>query len=115
MSIDEIIKIFKSKMQKNGSKMSSKTYDLCFSVVHYLNDYKLLLQDDELEVYKKYSLVGIDGNAHGIMGYVVRAMRSEKCSKDKMDEYIKEATSGNYDNLIQTSIKVLDELNSKYY
>lgn len=95
--------------------MSSKAYDSCSSVVHYLNDYKLLLQDDESEVYEKYSLVGIDGNAYNIMGYVVNAMRSEKCLKDKMDEYIKEATNGNYDHLIQTSMKVLDKLNSKYY
>lgn len=64
---------------------------------------------------EKYTLVGADGNAYCIMGYVKSALKREKCSKDKIDEYIKEATSGNYDNLVQVSMKVLDELNSKYY
>lgn len=64
---------------------------------------------------EKYTLVGVDGNAFCIMGYVSSALKREKCSRDKIDEYIKEATSGNYDHLIQTSVKVLDELNSKYY
>lgn len=64
---------------------------------------------------EKYTLVGVDGNAYCIMGYVVSALKQEKCSKDKIDEYVREATSGDYDNLIQVSIRVLDELNSKYY
>lgn len=64
---------------------------------------------------EKYTLVGVDGNAFCVMGYVSSALKHEKCSKDKIAEYIKEATSGDYDHLIQTSMKVLDELNSEYY
>lgn len=64
---------------------------------------------------EKYTLVGVDGNAFCIMGYVSSALKREKCSKDKIDEYRKEATSGDYDNLVQVSMKVLNELNSKYY
>ena len=64
---------------------------------------------------EKYTLVGVDGNAFCIMCYVSSVLKREKCSRDKIDEYIKEATSSNYDHLIQTSMKILGELNSKYY
>lgn len=60
-----------------------------------------------------YSLVGIDGNAFSIMGYVTKCMKEQKYSKARMNEYVELAMSGNYDNLIQQSLKVLDELNEK--
>ena len=49
---------------------------------------------------KKYNLVGQDGNAFALMGYTARAMR--ECGlKDEVDTMRKEATSGDYWNLIR--------------
>lgn len=62
----------------------------------------------------KYNLVGINGNAFCIIGYVTRAMREEKCSEKEIYNYNKRATSGDYNNLLVESIKIIDELNSKY-
>lgn len=58
-----------------------------------------------------YSLVGINGNAHAIMGYVTRVMKANRYSKERMDEYVNQAMSGDYYSLIQLSLKELDILN----
>lgn len=58
-----------------------------------------------------YSLVGVNGNAFSIMGYVSRVMKHNKYSPQEIDDYVKSATSGNYDNLLQVSLKMIDELN----
>lgn len=42
------------------------------------------------------SLVGVDGNAFAIMGYVVRAMKECGKTTDEVSEYMKQAkSSGN--------------------
>ena len=46
-----------------------------------------------METKEIYSLIGIDRNAFAIMGYVQRAMRHEKFTKEEIDAYIKKATS----------------------
>ena len=51
----------------------------------------------------KYSLVGIDGNAYSIMGYVQHAMREQNFSKQQIKEYSDEAMSGDYNNLLSIS------------
>ena len=38
---------------------------------------------------REYTLVGVNGNAFAIMGYVVRAMKLEHKSKDEIDAYIR--------------------------
>ena len=53
----------------------------------------------------KVKLVGEDGNAFSILGRVVSAMNEAGLSHDKTEEFIKEATSGDYDNLLQTVMK----------
>jgi len=60
---------------------------------------------------EKYSLVGIDGNAFSVMGYVVNCMKKEKKSKEQIDEYLKEAKSSDYDNLLCVSMDMVEELN----
>ncbi len=45
----------------------------------------------------EFDLVGIDGNAFMVMGYVRRAL-IESGHKDKVEEYFAKAKSGNYDN-----------------
>jgi len=62
---------------------------------------------------EKYELMGIDGNAFSIMGYVSGAMRSEGKSQEEIDAYITEAKSGNYDNLLCVSMDMIDELNKE--
>lgn len=45
-------------------------------------------------------LVGEDGNAFAILSKVQRALRVAGYSKEEINSYYQEATSGNYDNLI---------------
>ena len=51
----------------------------------------------------RVQLTGNDGNAFAIMGTVVKALRSEG-HRDLVDEYRKEAMSGDYDHLLQTTM-----------
>lgn len=58
----------------------------------------------------KYDLVGIDGNAFAIMGYVRRAL-IESGHEDKVEEYFAKAKSGNYNNFIVVSLDYVDMAN----
>lgn len=58
-----------------------------------------------------YDLVGVNGNAYSIMGYVAAAMRNEGRSEEEINSYYKEATSKDYQHLLYVSIKIIDELN----
>ena len=62
---------------------------------------------------KKYNLVGVDGNAFAVMGYVTRAMRAEGFSKQEIDEYLRDAKSSDYNYLIAVSCDMIDQCNSK--
>ena len=53
-------------------------------------------------------LTGNDGNAFVILGKVTAALKRNKVSQDEIDEFKKEAMSGDYDNLLQTCIKWVD-------
>jgi hypothetical protein len=53
----------------------------------------------------KVQLVGLDGNAYSIMGRVSAALKEAGVSKEEIDEYYAESTSGDYDHLLQTAIK----------
>ena len=76
-----------------------------------LNQYALIKQEEQrrrkmepLYPDVEVQLTGEDGNAFAIMGAVTRALRRAGYS-DKIEEYQKEATSGNYDNLLQVTMK----------
>lgn len=62
---------------------------------------------------KEYTLIGVDGNAFAIMGYVVRAMKLEHKSKDEIDAYIRNAKSSDYTHLIAVSVDMCEELNNR--
>ena len=62
---------------------------------------------------RKYTLVGIDGNAFSVMGYVRRCMRECGCTAEEMKAYSNEAMSGDYNNLLCVSMNMLDKLNEK--
>ena len=47
-------------------------------------------------------LTEMDGNAFSILGRAQKAARKEGWSKEQIDSFMEDATSGDYDNLIQT-------------
>ena len=61
----------------------------------------------------KYSLIGVDGNAYALMGYTRRAMLDTGFSKADVDVMIKEATSGDYNNLICVCDGYIDKCNER--
>lgn len=53
-------------------------------------------------------LTGRDGNAFAIMGAVKREMRRANLSPDQIQEYLDEARSGDYDHLLQVTMKYVN-------
>ena len=57
----------------------------------------------------KYSvsvpLIGQDGNAFAILGSVQRALRKAGASKDEINQYLKDAMSGDYNHLLSTTME----------
>jgi hypothetical protein len=53
-------------------------------------------------------LTGEDGNAFAILGRTTRALRQAGLGKDEIDQYYAEATSGDYDHLLQTTMRWVD-------
>lgn len=49
-------------------------------------------------------LVGEDGNAFAILGRVAQALRRAGVDRAEQDAYFAEATSGDYDHLLQTTM-----------
>jgi hypothetical protein len=47
----------------------------------------------------------IDGNAFAILGAVQRSLRMAGATKAQQDEFVREATSADYDHLIQTVMR----------
>lgn len=60
---------------------------------------------------KAYTLIGINGNAYNIMGYVRDAMHDAKMTNDDIDSYIKDATSSDYNHLLAVSCEMIDKVN----
>jgi len=68
---------------------------------------------------QKYTLVGCNGNAFAVMGYVCRAfdetekvLQRPRCvTEANKKNYQMLAMSGDYDNLLCVSISVLDDIN----
>ena len=53
-------------------------------------------------------LSGEDGNAFFIMGRASRAARRAGLTQDQIDEFLKEAKSGDYDHVLQTCMQYFD-------
>lgn len=53
-------------------------------------------------------LVGEDGNAFAIIGKVSTALKSVGASRAILTKYTKEATSGDYDNLLQVTTRYVN-------
>lgn len=52
----------------------------------------------------KVRLVGQDGNAFAIMASVKRALKKAKVDEAEISQYLAEAMSGDYDNLLRTTM-----------
>ena len=53
-------------------------------------------------------LTGEDGNAFSILGRCTRAMRHAHLTQDQIDNFLKEATSSDYNHLIFTVTNYFD-------
>ena len=62
---------------------------------------------------EKYTLIGVDGNAFSVMGYVLKAMKREHCKKEEIDAYTKDAMSSDYYHLLSVSHATLEALNEE--
>lgn len=60
-----------------------------------------------------YSLIGIDGNAYSIMGYVSRAMKDTGHNKEEVDAYLKDAMSSDYTHLVRVSSDMIEKINKE--
>ena len=69
--------------------------------------------EEEDDYNQKYTLVGIDGNAFSVMGYVSKCMRQEGMSRQDIENYRKDAMSGDYNNLLAVSQDMIDLLNEQ--
>ena len=49
--------------------------------------------------------VGLDGNAFSILGRCRRAMKQARLSETEINEFTKEATSGDYNHLLATCVE----------
>lgn len=58
----------------------------------------------------KVQLTGDDGNGFMIVGRVSQAMRRAGVSAEEIKEYQTEATSGDYDHLLQTTMDWVEVL-----
>ena len=59
-------------------------------------------------LHVKVTLTGEDGNAFSIIGRVKRALRDGGASSAECTEFVDEATSSDYDNVIATAMKWVD-------
>jgi hypothetical protein len=50
-------------------------------------------------------LTGQDGNAFAILGRTTGALRQAGLPQEEIDDYFAEATSGDYDHLLQTTMR----------
>jgi hypothetical protein len=61
----------------------------------------------------RFDLVGVDGNAFNVMGYVVGAMRRSGFTSDQITDYRKQCMSGDYDNLLAISFDMIEKCNER--
>jgi len=53
-------------------------------------------------------LTGHDGNAFSIMGRVKQVLRRKGADREYIEKYLKEATSGDYDQVLSVSMEYVD-------
>ena len=58
------------------------------------------METQSAEVKPVVKLIGEDGNAFLILGKCIRVAKRATWSREKIDQFMKEAKSGDYDNLL---------------
>jgi hypothetical protein len=53
-------------------------------------------------------LTGTDGNAFALMGKIILALKRDHVPAEEIEAFKKEATSGDYDNLLRTCFRWVD-------
>lgn len=66
-----------------------------------------ITMDDVKYPQVEVTLTGQDGNAFMILGLVTKAMRRAGLSADDIKEYTDEATAGDYDHLLRTTMQTV--------
>lgn len=61
--------------------------------------------NNSMESKPNLKIVGEDGNAFNILGLARRSATKAGWSKDKVDKYMTEAMSGDYNHLLATTAK----------
>ena len=56
----------------------------------------------------KLKLIGEDGNAFSILGRARRALRRADYTEEQIEQYVQEAMSGDYNNLLITTSEWFD-------
>lgn len=73
---------------------------------------KNLMESIILKESEEYDLVGVDGNAYSIMGYVQKAMKECGFSQEEIKEYLDDAKSSDYNHLLVVSMDMIDKCNN---
>ena len=60
---------------------------------------------------KACTLVGVNGNAFSVTGYVRSQMKRAKMTREDIDAYTKDATSSDYNHLLVVSCEMIDKVN----
>ena len=56
----------------------------------------------------RVQLAGTDGNAFAVLAKVKRALQDAGVPQEEREEFFQEATSGDYDHLLQTAMRWVD-------
>ena len=70
-------------------------------------------QNNTTMARRKYNLVGIDGNAFSVMGYVRTAMRESGYTRTEIQEYTNDAMSSDYNHLLCVSVEMIENCNNR--
>lgn len=66
-----------------------------------------LIEKNKDNLPQGYDLVGVDGNAYSILGYVKDALKRAKWSADDINAVMTIMKSSNYSNLLATACSVI--------
>ncbi len=56
----------------------------------------------------RVQLTDMDGNSFAILGRVIAAMKEAGIDQSEIDDYLKRAMAGDYDNLLKVSEETVD-------
>lgn len=59
-------------------------------------------EEQERQKYGELELAGVDGNAFAILAVCKKQMKKAGASGPEIDAFVKQAMSGDYDNLLHT-------------